>query len=227
MKKTTLVVIFISIFSIVVLFIANKKRNITNQMCPVMTAEKADPNIYYDYGGQRVYLCCKRCLKKFSTNPQKYMKNYQAQDIQIPKASFSSKLISFLGKLHPIAVHFPIALFFAALIAKALSAAYKKELQSTIYYCLNFAAVSSIIALVLGWCAYLSSVYKNELETVANIHKIMGTLTAILIMTTALFEMNNSKSKITWLFFITTALAIGVTGFLGTSLIFGLGHYNW
>lgn len=233
MRKTILAVVFMSIVSIVIFFGPNEKRNITNQICPVMTAEKIDPNIYHDYKGQRVYLCCKRCLKKFSATPQKYMKNFQVDSSQQIEQSFAEKLISFLGKLHPIAVHFPIALFFAAVIAEVLYLFSKTQLQQAINYCLSVAAISGVIALMLGWCAYVSSEYKNELQTIANNHKIMGILTTILIITVNLINKKKQETSYTqlnkmyWVCIIITAVTIGITGFLGTSLIFGLGHYNW
>jgi len=41
--------------------------------CPVMN-EKVDRAIYVDYGGRRIYLCCKACIGKFNQDPQKYCK---------------------------------------------------------------------------------------------------------------------------------------------------------
>ncbi|BBM82719.1 DUF2231 domain-containing protein [Candidatus Uabimicrobium amorphum] len=233
MRKTILAVVFMSIISIVIFFGPNEKRNITNQICPVMTAEKIDPNIYYDYNGQRVYLCCKRCIKKFSAAPQKYMKNFRVDTPLQVQQGFREKLTSFVGKLHPISVHFPIALFFAAVLGEILSLLYNKQLQQAINYCFNIAAISSVIAVVLGWCAHISSTYKNELHTVANYHKVMGILTAILIITVSVLNSKKQTAsqtqleKLYWPCILITSIIIGITGFLGSSLIFGLGHYNW
>lgn len=41
--------------------------------CPVM-GEKIDRNVYVDYGGRRIYFCCKGCIDKFNQDPQKYSK---------------------------------------------------------------------------------------------------------------------------------------------------------
>ena len=41
--------------------------------CPVLTGNKINPDIYTDYKGKRVYLCCNFCKTKFEKNPQKYL----------------------------------------------------------------------------------------------------------------------------------------------------------
>lgn len=45
----------------------------TNVICPVMTDMKADPDIFADYEGKRVYFCCPNCRAAFRRNPTKYL----------------------------------------------------------------------------------------------------------------------------------------------------------
>ena len=45
-----------------------------NTTCPVMTAEEVDPEIFVEYQGRKVYLCCTSCRKSFKKDPEKYMK---------------------------------------------------------------------------------------------------------------------------------------------------------
>lgn len=45
-----------------------------NAMCPVMTDDAAEPDYVVEHGGKKVYLCCKKCVKKFKADPEKYMK---------------------------------------------------------------------------------------------------------------------------------------------------------
>jgi YHS domain-containing protein len=40
--------------------------------CPVMD-EEIDPEVFTDYNGERIYLCCKGCDKKISAEPAKYL----------------------------------------------------------------------------------------------------------------------------------------------------------
>lgn len=45
-----------------------------NTTCPVMTKEEVDADLFVDYKGERVFLCCTKCKKKFNQDPEKYMK---------------------------------------------------------------------------------------------------------------------------------------------------------
>jgi hypothetical protein len=44
-----------------------------NTYCPVMPEMLADPNMYIDYEGKRVYLCCPNCKGAFLRDPGKYL----------------------------------------------------------------------------------------------------------------------------------------------------------
>ncbi|HTL46552.1 MAG TPA: hypothetical protein VL688_00645 [Verrucomicrobiae bacterium] len=41
--------------------------------CPVMPGEKVKEKFYADYKGQRIYLCCRSCVRSFKRNPEKYL----------------------------------------------------------------------------------------------------------------------------------------------------------
>jgi YHS domain-containing protein len=43
-----------------------------NTICPV-SSEDADPEITYTYEGRTYAVCCKKCLKKIQTDPEKYI----------------------------------------------------------------------------------------------------------------------------------------------------------
>ena len=45
-----------------------------NSVCPV-TGEDADKEITYTYNGKTYSFCCKKCLKKFKADPEKYSSN--------------------------------------------------------------------------------------------------------------------------------------------------------
>jgi YHS domain-containing protein len=45
----------------------------TNIMCPVMPDMKANPDIFTDYKGKRVYFCCLSCRAAFGRDPEKYL----------------------------------------------------------------------------------------------------------------------------------------------------------
>ncbi len=47
--------------------------HVANTVCPVMPDMKADPAIFTDYEGKRVYFCCRNCKAAFAKNPEKYL----------------------------------------------------------------------------------------------------------------------------------------------------------
>ncbi|MCH9023191.1 MAG: hypothetical protein IID32_10575, partial [Planctomycetes bacterium] len=46
---------------------------IVQKFCPVQPEEEIDPDLFVDYQGQKVFLCCKMCQKKFLANPTPYL----------------------------------------------------------------------------------------------------------------------------------------------------------
>ncbi len=40
-----------------------------NQICPVEPEEKVDPSLYVEYKGKRIYVCCKKCVKRVNEDP--------------------------------------------------------------------------------------------------------------------------------------------------------------
>lgn len=61
--------------------------------CPVMGG-KIDKKVYADYDGKRVYFCCAGCPEQFNKEPDKYLKNLEAEGIapeSIPAATGTEK----------------------------------------------------------------------------------------------------------------------------------------
>lgn len=52
-----------------------------NAMCPVITDEPIDPEIYSEYQERRVYFCCQKCKRQFDRDPEPFMVNLAALDI--------------------------------------------------------------------------------------------------------------------------------------------------
>ncbi|MCX8057147.1 MAG: YHS domain-containing protein [Ignavibacteria bacterium] len=50
-----------------------KKAEKEELICAV-TGEEADPSLKMEYKGKTYYFCCKKCVKKFKENPEKYIK---------------------------------------------------------------------------------------------------------------------------------------------------------
>jgi YHS domain-containing protein len=59
--------------------------------CPVL-AGNIDKNVYADYKGKRIYLCCKGCDAAFKKDPEKYMKKLQEEGVTLePSPSGADK----------------------------------------------------------------------------------------------------------------------------------------
>jgi YHS domain-containing protein len=57
----------------------------TNAKCPVMLGEGTSLKYFVEYNGQKVYLCCRKCVGKFQKDPEKYMK--RLNDMNKPDAA--------------------------------------------------------------------------------------------------------------------------------------------
>ena len=55
-------------------------------ICPVLDEPLNNKDVYVDYNGQRVYLCCAGCKAAFSKDPEKYIKKLEAEGVQVEKA---------------------------------------------------------------------------------------------------------------------------------------------
>ena len=52
---------------------ATQPAAIAQTMCPVMTGNKIDPNVFTVYRGKKVYFCCATCKGKFQKDPEKHL----------------------------------------------------------------------------------------------------------------------------------------------------------
>ena len=72
----------------------------------------------------------------------------------------------FLGRFHPLVVHFPIALvILAALLELAGSLPNRKQLQTSTGFVLGLATASAVLAVFLGWLLARNGGYEGRLVT--------------------------------------------------------------
>jgi uncharacterized membrane protein/YHS domain-containing protein len=216
-----------------------------NEWCPVTTDEKAEADIWLDFEGRRIYFCCKGCRKDFLANPGEFLGNlpppapvvatseHPEQHDHTRDHHAASSPIRLLGKLHPLVVHFPIALILAAFLAEALFVATKRE---TFDHCTRFilplGAAGAVVAASVGWIDALYVNYPGELETVLFRHRWLGVSTAVTALTAAILyetakRTNDRSSRIGYRVALTLAtLLVGLTGHLGASLIYGTDYFS-
>lgn len=131
----------------------------------------------------------------------------------------------FLGRLHPMIVHFPIGLLFVALLLELLTM-FKKysNLRPAVSLVLLLGAISAIIAVVFGWLLQAHDQYSGE---ILDIHKWVGIATAVLgTITYILLQYIIRKDRWGLLkvyrgIFMVTILGVTITGHFGASMTHG------
>lgn len=131
----------------------------------------------------------------------------------------------FLGRLHPMIVHFPIALLVIALAMEFFTTRKKnQELRSAINLLLIFGTLSAILAVFFGWLLKTQEQYSGA---VLDIHQISGIATTVLAVATVLVHQQIiRRKKFAWLkayraLLVFTVLGVTVAGHYGASLTHG------
>jgi uncharacterized membrane protein len=131
----------------------------------------------------------------------------------------------FMGRLHPMIVHFPIALLiFAAILELFTLKKFNSKFRPAIQLLVLIGAVSAIIAAVFGWLLAESDAIEGEL---VDLHQQVGIATAVLSLLVLFFLQKTSKKQnsnqvlIYRSFLFIAALGVSVTGHFGASLTHG------
>ena len=133
-------------------------------------------------------------------------------------------LFLFLGRLHPLAVHFPIGLLVTAFLLEGLTLKGKRpELREGINWMVYLGSAFSVLSVVLG---LLLSSFDDYSGGLLNLHQNLGILTAVLASVTALFLFKTKNTKHpNYIFYrsslLVTIIALSITGHLGASLTHG------
>ncbi len=144
-----------------------------------------------------------------------------------------SSVIGFLGKFHPVVVHFPIALVIIAATFLGLGIVEKfQQFNLLSVYLVYFAALSALAAATLGLIAGSGASYPSLLENYFWWHRSLGIASGILTQVSAFlayrFQKDNSSGRL-WSFRIVLALnavLVGITGHLGAMLVYGPDYFT-
>ena len=150
----------------------------------------------------------------------------EAMESERPK-TFSERLTSWVGRTHPFAVHFPIALFPVALVALVLVRR-RGETVELIRALIIVAGASSVIAAVLGW--FTGRFVLVGADAVQLWHRWIGTGLAVIGGGVALWALRRrgavyGRGMVAALSAITLILL--VQGWLGAALVHGTDHMNF
>ncbi len=129
----------------------------------------------------------------------------------------------YLGRFHPIAVHFPIALLTLAAVAELLGR-WRKEPHhlQTAWFLLAIGTLSAIPASVLGWIhAENTSHQGDDLFW----HRWLGIAVTVLACVTLAFGRRAPKWRLPALLLL--AFLVGITGHYGGYLSFGRDWLSW
>jgi mono/diheme cytochrome c family protein/uncharacterized membrane protein len=150
----------------------------------------------------------------------------------IPPRRFSEKLIRWLGRFHPPAVHFPIGLLTAAAMAELLRIATgRPAFDSITRYCVWFGTLAAVVAGALGW--FMARFRLTDASWVMMTHRWLGTSTvvcAVLVLVLCELSRRPDRRRLRLSFrvaLLVVAVLVSVTGFFGGAVVFGLDHYAW
>ena len=151
---------------------------------------------------------------------EEHMEEMEAQE---PK-SFPERLFDWFGRMHPFAVHFPIALFPVALVALVF-ARRRGETVELIRSLIVVAGIGSVIAAALGWLN--GGLTFQDTDQVLMLHRWLGTLLGIVGGLLGFWawrrrESVHGRGMVVALGAVVALLL--VQGFLGASVTHGMEH---
>jgi heme A synthase len=151
---------------------------------------------------------------------EQHMEDMEAQE---PK-SFPERLVSWFGRMHPFAVHFPIALFPVALVALVL-ARRRGETVELIRAMIVVAGVGSVIAATLGWLN--GGLTFQDTDQVLMLHRWLGMALGVIGGVLAFWAWRrrdsiHGRGMVVALGAVVALLL--VQGFLGASVTHGMEH---
>tara|TARA_R110001592_G_scaffold53152_2_gene163103 strand:- start:762 stop:1469 length:708 start_codon:yes stop_codon:yes gene_type:complete len=143
--------------------------------------------------------------------------------------------LDWIGKFHPLVVHFPIALILAAALAEALTLLTRKShFRNGARYCLTLGALGAVVAALLGWASAYGATYNESVASVSvlTIHRWLGTITAILSILTLWLSWKTTagdgiaSTRRYQISLFITALFVAFAGHFGAALVFGVDYFN-
>jgi len=130
--------------------------------------------------------------------------------------------------LHPLLVHFPIALVIIGFLAEIAFLFFKKEtsLNKMGYYLLIIGTLAAIVAWLTG--NFFTSEMDGAAGKIRETHELFATITLVVLLVTsavrtALLMLKNENPTLKILAFVLYGLAaitVSITGYLGGSLVY-------
>lgn len=147
------------------------------------------------------------------------------EDAADKNKTFGQRLVSWLGRLHTLVIHFPIAMFVGAFGVELFGLWRRNpEYQRVAYVMLVVGALGAVAAAFLGWFA--GGFYLTDRNLVLMIHRWLGTGLALfavaLVWFTARARRTPERPRTVYLVLLgLMTLAIAIQGYLGGSFMHG------
>lgn len=139
--------------------------------------------------------------------------------------TFGQRLVSWLGRMHTMVIHFPIALFIGAFGVELFGLWRRnRDYQHVAYIMLVVGALGAIFAAGLGWFA--GGFYLTDRNPILMTHRWLGTAIAgfgiaLAYMTAGHRKAPERSRTVYWALLGLMTLAISVQGFLGGTFMHG------
>ena len=139
--------------------------------------------------------------------------------------------MSFIGKFHPLLVHFPIALVLAAAVAELVVIATPRQTWRTVAVAnIRAGAAMGVVAAITGWLFAASPLV--DASTSLEWHRWVGMAGAAGAIGAALLSMRldvtSRRSAFVYrVMLFVTALLVAITGHLGGTLVWGAMFFRW
>lgn len=136
---------------------------------------------------------------------------------------------AFLGRLHPVLVHFPVALVLVALVAEGLCIARRDgRYADTARFLILAAAWLSVPAAVTGLIRADSMTFDPTQARLFAIHRVAGIATPVLVFLCAGLGEGARRSGQIWelmlyrVVLVLAAVSTAVAGYFGGEIVFGV-----
>lgn len=129
------------------------------------------------------------------------------------------RLLKYVGKLHVLVIHFPIAFLLGACLAQWWFMA-KGTGERTALVMLWFGTLGAIAAASLGWAFAYDSAYFGDSEELLFWHRWLGTSTATVALLVLLFRKKLGKKGLA-IGLTAATLLVGIAAHYGGSLVRG------
>jgi uncharacterized membrane protein len=149
----------------------------------------------------------------------------EAPDEDRSQMTIFERLLDWLGRTHPVIVHFPIAFFPAALFT-AIVGRRRPAFGAPVRFLVIAGGIIAPIAAIFGWLDAMNA----EPDQLLTVHRWLGTAIGIGALGLGIWawrrpEQDRGLGMITGLTLMTAALV--VQGWFGGAMVHGIDHMNW